>query len=191
MDINQTIPLLLTNSVRFLLKNGAKKGKIYGFILLLMLSVMAGFLLLYEFGAQRAEADLFIGEAFVPQESPKLVIFQGNTLAATANPFGEEFQFVKRVRVIVTAYSSTPWETDGSPYTTASGAWVEEGIIANNMLAFGTKVRMPELFGDKVFVVQDRMSWRKGDYHVDIWFPSYWEALNFGAKRTYIEILEV
>ena len=150
---------------------------------------MAGFLLLYEFGAQRAEADLFIGEAFVPQESPKLVIFQGNTLAATANPFGEEFQFVKRVRVIVTAYSSTPWETDGSPYTTASGNMVREGIVANNMLPFGTKVRIPEVFGDKVFVVEDRMHWRKSSNHFDLWMPSYWEAKNFGVAYTYAEVL--
>jgi len=27
------------------------------------------------------------------------------------------------------------------------------------------------------------------NYGVDIWFPSYWEALSFGAKITYIEIL--
>ena len=28
------------------------------------------------------------------------------------------------------------------------------------------------------------------NYGVDIWFPSHQEAENFGAKRTYIEILE-
>lgn len=191
MDINQTIPFLLANATRFLLKNAAKGGQIYGFILPLALALLAGFLLFYEFGAQRAEADLLAGEVLLPQDSPKLLIFQGNTLAAMASPSGEEFQFVKRVRVIVTAYSSTPWETDGNPYITASGNWVREGVVANNLLPFGTKVRMPEVFGDKVFVVEDRMHWRKGDYHIDIWFPSYWEALNFGAKRTYIEILEV
>ena len=189
MDISQTTPLLLANIARFLLQRGAIGGKMCGFILPLALAGITGFLLFYEFVAPRAEADLFVGEVLI-EETPNLVMFQGNSLAAVSNPFNEEVKQVRKVRVVITAYSSTPWETDGNPFITASGTWVEEGIIANNMLAFGTKVRIPELFGDKVFVVQDRMNWRKGDYHVDIWFPSYWEALNFGAKRTYIEVLE-
>jgi 3D (Asp-Asp-Asp) domain-containing protein len=51
-------------------------------------------------------------------------------------------------------------------------------------------VKIPELFGEKIFVVEDRMNQKKGYYHVDVWFPSYWEAKNFGVKRTYIEILD-
>ncbi len=189
MDIHLTNPLLLANIVRFLLSNGARGGKIY--VLMLLLAVgLAGTLLFFEFGAPIAEAD-FITEVLVEQaETPGLVIFQGNALAAASNPSGEDLKQVQRVKVVVTAYSSTPWETDGDPYITASGNWVREGIVANNMLPFGTKVRIPEVFGDKVFVVEDRMNWRKGYYHIDIWFPSYWEALNFGAKRTYIEVLE-
>lgn len=189
MDISQTTPLLLANIVRFLLQRWAIGGKVYGFILPLALASIAGFLLFYEFLAPQAEADLLVSEALI-EETPNLVIFGGNSLAAVSNPFNEQVKQVRKVRVVVTAYSSTPWETDGNPYITASGNWVEDGIIANNMLPFGTKVRIPEVFGDKVFVVQDRMSWKKGNFHVDIWFPSYWEALNFGAKRTYIEVLE-
>lgn len=98
-------------------------------------------------------------------------------------------QAKKRLRVIVTAYSSSPDETDGNPYITASGSLVRDGIVANNLLPFGTKVRLPEIFGDKIFVVEDRMNWRKGYYHVDVWFPSREEALAFGAKLTEMEIL--
>ena len=92
--------------------------------------------------------------------------------------------------MIVTAYSSTPFETDSDPFITAAGTQVRDGIIANNLLPFGTKIRLPELYGEKVFIVEDRMSWKKGPYHFDIWFPSHWEAKKFGAQRTYLEILE-
>lgn len=123
-------------------------------------------------------------------EIPQLMIFQENTLIPSPNPANPEPEKVWKMRVVVTAYSSTPWETDGNPFLTAAGTWVKEGIVANNMLPFGTKIKIPELYGDKVFVVEDRMSWAKDNHHIDIWFPDYWQALSFGVKRTYIEILE-
>ena len=97
---------------------------------------------------------------------------------------------VRKLPVIVTGYSSTIDQTDSDPFITAAGTIVRDGIVANNKYPFGTKIRFPEIYGDKVFVVEDRMSWKKGNYHIDIWFASYWEAKNFGAKRTYIEVLE-
>ena len=120
----------------------------------------------------------------------KMAFMQGNTLLPVSNPSGPEAKVASKVPVIVTAYSSSVWETDNDPFITAAGTWVRDGIIANNLLPFGTKVRLPELYGEKIFVVEDRMSWKKGNYHFDIWFPSYSEAKNFGAQRTYIEILE-
>ena len=95
----------------------------------------------------------------------------------------------KTVKVIVTAYSSTHSQTDDTPTITAAGTEVRDGIIANNLLPFGTKVRLPELYGDKIFVVEDRMNSKKGPYHFDIWFASYREAKNFGAQNTYLEVL--
>jgi len=121
--------------------------------------------------------------------SDSLGVVQGNSLLATSNPLSYNSQ-IRKMGVVITGYSSSPWETDDNPYLTAAGTQVREGIIANNMLPFGTKVKIPELYGDKIFVVEDRMSWKKGYYHVDIWFSSYWEALDFGSERTYIEILE-
>jgi len=100
------------------------------------------------------------------------------------------FEVVKKVKMVVTAYSSTPDQTDDTPFITASGKHVADGIIANNMLAFGTKVRIPELYGDKIFTVQDRMHKRKGLYHADIWFESHKDAKNFGAKTVNIEVVE-
>jgi 3D (Asp-Asp-Asp) domain-containing protein len=92
--------------------------------------------------------------------------------------------------MVVTAYSSTVLETDESPFSTASGSSVRDGIMANNLLPFGTKIRIPEIYGDKIFTIEDRMNPKVGFYHADIWFPSYSEAKNFGAKTTYIEVLE-
>lgn len=100
------------------------------------------------------------------------------------------FAVTKKIKMVVTAYSSTPEQTDDTPFITASNTHVRDGIVANNMLPFGSKIRIPELYGDKVFIVEDRMHQRKGKYHLDIWFPEYSQAKNFGAKITYIEILE-
>ena len=101
-----------------------------------------------------------------------------------------DYQVKKTIKMVITAYSSTEDQTDDTPLTTASNKMVFDGLVANNMLAFGTKVRIPSLFGDKVFTVDDRMHSRKGKYHVDVWFPEYSQAKEFGAKIANIEILE-
>ncbi len=101
-----------------------------------------------------------------------------------------DYEVVKKVKMTITAYTSTPDQTDDSPFITASNKQVADGIIANNMLPFGTKVRIPELYGDKVFVVEDRMHSRKGLYHADIWMEDLQDAKNFGAKTAYIEVIE-
>ncbi len=92
------------------------------------------------------------------------------------------------VGVTITAYSSRVQETDSTPFITASGSRVRDGIVAANWLPLGTKVKIPALFGDKVFVVEDRMH-RKNNEKMDIWFADTNEALKFGVKRADVEIL--
>jgi len=162
------------------------KAKIYFFFLVSLAILVIGTPFL-GLSVQNSQAELSSENDALGE---KLLLLDENTIMPVVSPANPEPKIVKKMSVIVTAYSSTPWETQGNPFITASGSWVEDGIIANNYLPFGTKVKMPEIYGDKVFVVEDRMHWRKGNYHVDIWFPSYSEALNFGAKRTYIEVLE-
>lgn len=118
--------------------------------------------------------------------------FANNTYASyVAKASNETSQkVVKKIKVIITAYSSTEDQTDDTPFITASGKEVADGIVANNLLPFGTKIRIPEIYGDKIFVVEDRMNKRKSDYHFDIWFPTYMQAKNFGAKTAEIEVLE-
>jgi 3D (Asp-Asp-Asp) domain-containing protein len=117
-----------------------------------------------------------------------LSVVQGNSIASVSDPALPVR--VRKIKMVVTAYSSDPWQTDDSPLITASGAKVKDGVVANNLLPFGTKIKIPEIYGDKIFVVKDRMSWKKSYYHLDIWFPDYRQAKNFGAKRVYVEILE-
>src|SRR5882724_9437368 len=54
----------------------------------------------------------------------------------------------ERLTVWVTAYTSVPEETDDTPFITAMGTKTRDGIVATNMLPFGTKVKIPALFGD-------------------------------------------
>ncbi len=134
-----------------------------------------------------AEANI---QTLATNSGGELPISEGNSLISLSNPANPEPKVVRKINVIVTAYSSTVFETDESPFFTASGKRVRDGIVANNLLPFGTKIRIPELYGDKIFVVEDRMNPKVGPYNIDIWFPSREEALNFGAERTYIEVLD-
>ena len=141
-------------------------------------------------GVEETEESLVLEQPFQETENNSFAIVQGNSILPVIQPPHSEPKVIQRFRVVLTGYSSSPHETDDTPYTTAAGTSVRDGIIANNLLPFGTKVKIPEIYGEKIFVVEDRMSRKKGYYHVDIWFPSYWEAKQFGAKRTYIEVLE-
>jgi len=158
-------------------------------ISLILISILIGWGSVFEARTRKKKVDL---ANFSEEGNLKngLITVQGNSILAVSDHLSPEPKVIKKVKVVITGYSSTIWETDETPELTASGSVVREGIVANNGLPIGTKIKIPELYGDKVFVVEDRMSWQKGKYHVDIWFPSYFEAKNFGAKRTYIEILE-
>lgn len=157
------------------------------FITFLLLFVAGGFLWAKTAFVNNTVADK---PSFGTEEvfSDSVIVLQNNSILANASHFIER-ESIKTVFVIVTAYSSTPWETDDTPHITASGTYVRDGIVAANFLPFGTKIRIPQIFGDKVFVVEDRLSPQK-KYHIDVWFPSYEEALHFGAHLTYIEILK-
>ena len=49
---------------------------------------------------------------------------------------------------------------------------------------------IPELYGDKIFTVEDRMHSRKGKYQADIWMADKSDARIFGAKLVNIEVIE-
>ncbi len=89
----------------------------------------------------------------------------------------------------ITAYSSTVGQTDDTPFIMASGNHVYSGAVATNFLPLGTLVKFPELYGNKIFVVEDRMNKRFQD-RIDIWFESKTEAKSFGLKYTKVEVAE-
>ncbi len=107
------------------------------------------------------------------------------SLTATA-PMDEE---VTRMSAKITAYSSTEDQTDDSPFITASGAHVADGIVASNFLPLHTHIKIPALFGEKIFVVEDRMAKRFSD-RVDIWMPDRTSAWKFGLQHAEIVVLK-
>lgn len=90
--------------------------------------------------------------------------------------------------VWLTAYSSTPEETDSTPHLTAQNTPVREGIVAANFLPFGTRIKIPSVFGDREFVVEDRMHRRKTNF-VDVWMPTKEEAKAFGIRQADILVV--
>jgi len=119
------------------------------------------------------------------------------TLPTTANTTSSSKQTIEVIRTsthIITAYNSEVGQTDNTPCTTANGFDVckhnQEDTIAANFLEFGTKVMIPELFGDRIFTVRDRMN-KRNDNRVDIWMKTRTNALNFGKKVAKIQVVKV
>ena len=107
----------------------------------------------------------------------------GETMLSDANG-----ALVPVLHLRVTAYSSTADQTDSTPFITANGTHVHDGIVATNLLPFGTQVKIPTLFGNKIFTVEDRMSKRMKD-SIDIWMATRTAALRFGANKADVVIV--
>lgn len=95
----------------------------------------------------------------------------------------------KKLTAVITAYSSTVDQCDDDPFIAASGKRVYDGMIAANFLPMGTKIKIPSLYGDKIFTVDDRMNARYGYGRMDIWMDAPRAEVNsFGVKRIEVEI---
>ena len=123
----------------------------------------------------------------------KLAIDNGIKAQETLASNDEAVVRIKALNVLATAYASVPEQTDDTPFTTASNTTVRDGIIAANFLKFGTKVRIPELFGNKILLVEDRMNRRYTEANpprIDIWMAENDHAITFGLKQVTLEVLE-
>lgn len=91
------------------------------------------------------------------------------------------------VEATVTAYTSSPDETDDTPFITASGATTRRGIVAcPSKYPFGTRL---EIEG-KEYDCQDRMNRRyRDDERFDVWVPTKSEARKWGKKELEITVL--
>lgn len=109
-------------------------------------------------------------------------------------PPKREYKILKTyTNIPVTSYTSTIDQTDSTPCITANGFNLcehnQEDVIAANFLPFGTKVRIPDYYGDQIFTVQDRMNARY--YHrADIWMKDRTEAYKWGIRSVTIEVVE-
>jgi len=76
------------------------------------------------------------------------------------------------------------------PGRTASGARVRRGLIAaDKRFAFGTKLRIHGAGPyDGVYTVADRGGAIRGQ-HIDLYIPSRAEAMRFGRRVVYIEVV--
>lgn len=92
------------------------------------------------------------------------------------------------IKVLTTAYSSTPDQTDSTPFITAANTQVRPGVVAANFLPFGTKLRLPKHFPDQTFVVEDRMHQRFSE-RIDIWMETREAAKQWGTRYITVEVL--
>lgn len=115
------------------------------------------------------------------------------TTTATATTTKKVEKVIRTSTHTMTAYNSEAAQTDDSPCITANGFNVcehnIEDTIAANFLPMGTKVRIPDLFGDRIFIVRDRMNQRHAN-RVDVWMKDRTSALKFGVKVAKIQVLE-
>ena len=116
------------------------------------------------------------------------IIVNSNSILQAKSPGQREW--ASRFLMNITAYSSSADETDSTPHGTASGTRTRDGVVASNLFPIGTRVKIPELFGEKVLVVEARMHDRFTD-RIDVWMPSKWQALRFGKKQAEVEIVEL
>ncbi len=128
----------------------------------------------------------FWQKRIIPDWDDNLTTISGNALVSANIPL---VGVVKTYEVVLTGYSASIDETDDTPLITASGAWVGDGVAASNFLPFGTQIKIPEIFGGKVFTIKDRMAPKHSD-KIDIWFESKDLARTFGAKKAQVQVLE-
>jgi 3D (Asp-Asp-Asp) domain-containing protein len=147
--------------------------------------------------APKSTAPIFtvpVAEA-TPAPAPKSAMSVAQVSDVSFNPavVREQTSGYKVVRVYnnvpSTAYTSRPQETDDTPFIAADGTHVYDGMVAANFLKFGTKIRIPEMFGDKVFTVHDRMN-KRYDVKVDVWMSELRPALQYGVRHVTIEVVE-
>ena len=149
---------------------------------------MACFVLIFEFSmpyklqAHEIENSIKLGPTFVQVLASDAEKQSLNFLLEVENKKPKYIRWVT-----VTAYSSTVDQCDDSPFITANGKWVYDGLAATNFLYFGTHIKFPDYFGNKIFTVDDRMN-KKYNSRIDIWMPTRQQAKEFGVKYLKVEV---
>lgn len=93
-----------------------------------------------------------------------------------------------RITTMVSAYTSRVEETDGDPFTTASGSRTHLGTLAANWLPLGTRVAIE----GQVYTVEDRMNSRyNATRRLDIWMEHPELARHFGVRYMEVTIVSL
>lgn len=148
----------------------------------------------YIFFPTIANADPMQHQMHYDEETVDLIVeaMQNDSLAHGTLPVAEDSVEPRSTFTIpLTAYTSDVAQTDDTPCITASGLDVcernIENVVAANFLPIGTRVRIPELFGDRVFYVEDRMNARYY-YKMDVWMREIDDARTFGLQFATVEV---
>ncbi|NQV90645.1 3D domain-containing protein [Candidatus Uhrbacteria bacterium] len=140
-----------------------------------------------------ANADMEFEQMSLSTETVSMIIeaMQNQTEEYGSLPTSDAAPARRHYTISMTAYTSEVGQTDDTPCITASGLDVcernIENVVAANFLPIGTRVKIPELYGDRVFYVEDRMNARY-NYKMDIWMKDLADAKQFGLKYVTIEV---
>ena len=149
--------------------------------------------------AQASFADQASGGSFdslyasvldVAAPSDNDMALMAHAMAPVSSPVGGLKKTTRKLYTVqVSGYNSEVGQTDDSPFITANGTHVRDGIVATNMFPFGTIIKIPSLYGNKIFMVEDRMNSRY-QKNVDIWFADKGDALALGRRTVQIEVIK-
>lgn len=114
----------------------------------------------------------------------RLPVVLGNTLIGTEAV--RQLEFESLGSFWITGYSSTPEETDDTPFITASNTQVRSGVVAcPQYIQFGTYISID----GKSYICEDRMS-TKYPHRFDLWFPDKRSARNFGIQFKEVKLIK-
>ncbi len=99
-----------------------------------------------------------------------------------------KIQVIRSYTARITEYNSTPGQTSGDPFITANGEHVYFGGVAVNCVKFGTKLRLPKIFGNKVFRINDRGGMPCGN--VDVWLDPHYMHGWRGTQYSLVQIIK-
>lgn len=118
-----------------------------------------------------------------------IAILGASVTGMMVSSFSYNFSYEKEVnnleiKGVVYAYSSEERQTDDTPFETAYGTRVRDGIVANNCLPQGTVV---EIDGRK-YEVEDVMNKRYNCQTFDIWMADTDDAWDWGRQELAIVV---
>lgn len=149
--------------------------------------------------------DLLLGVALIMVLAVPVQVKTYKSLAVerVIFPIAGDRMPIRTLKVFATAYSSDPYQTDETPCIPAMNfnlceEFLEtktEDTIAANFLKLGTKVRFPEMYGEKIFIVRDRMNSRynyeKLGYHrIDFYKAAVNDKGNLDQKAAKQEAIQ-